>query len=145
MLQPQFTEKAKEYSHGWAGLLSIIPELVQECECWGKFNPLEWRNLLFSQPQFADKCNWTEMKANNYDEYDEDEYDDFEYWKAEYGEDYSEDWRNLLLQHPQLAEYFTDTLWDGLSQKDWDELEAKHPGVFEEKHTLSTLRKLAED
>lgn len=83
------------------------------------------------------------MRANNYDEYDEDEYDDFEDWKAECGEDYSEDWKELLFEHPQLAEYFTDTLWNGFSEEQWKILEALHPGVFEEKHTLSTLRKLA--
>ena len=83
------------------------------------------------------------MRANNYDEYDEDEYDDFEYWKEECGVDYSEDWKNLLLEHPKLAEYFTDTLWDGFSQEQWKILEALHPGVFEEKRMLSTLRKLA--
>lgn len=170
-VQPQFAEKAKEYSHGWVGLLSIKPELANECECWKKFGSFDWCNLLSAQPQFADKCtkykgweefgsanwsklltaqpqfadkcNWTEMRANNYDEYDEDEYDDFEYWKAECGKDYSEGWKNLLLEHPRLAEYFTETLWDGFPSWQWDELEAKHPGVFEDKHMLSTLRKLA--
>ena len=75
----------------------------------------------------------------------EDEYEDFEYWKEECGVDYSEDWKNLLLKQPQLAEYFTNELWDGFSQKQWAKLEAKHPGVFEDKHMLSTLRKLARD
>ena len=192
--QSQFIEKAKEYLYGWAGLLSIKPELANECKCWGKFNSLDcgillssqpqlwiycpeasvkkieedpnkaeeckcwdwidsenWSNLLSSQPQFANKCNWIEMRANNYDEYYDEYYDDFEDygdddfedWKAECGEDYSEDWKNLLLKQPQLAEYFTAVLWDGFSQEQWNELEAKHPGVFEDKHMLSTLRKLA--
>ena len=85
------------------------------------------------------------MRANNYDKYDEDEYEDFEDWKAECGEDYSEDWKNLLLKQPQLSEYFTDALWDGFSNEQWSELEAKHPNVFEEIHMLSNHRKLAKD
>ena len=113
---------------------------------WSKLETVDWVDLLSSQPQFANKCNWTEMRANNYDEYyDEFGDDDFEDWKAECGEDYSEDWKNLLLKQPQLAEYFTNELWDEFSQKQWEELESKHPGVFEDKHMLSTLRKLAED
>ena len=84
------------------------------------------------------------MRADNYDEYNECTYcEDFEYWKEEYGEDYSEGLKNLLLKQPQLAEYFTDVLWDEFSQEQWAELEAQHSGVFEDKHMLSTLRKLA--
>ena len=67
------------------------------------------------------------MRANNYDEYDEDEYKDFEYWKKEYGIDYSEDWSNLLLRHPQLAEYFTNALWDEFSPVEWTELLKAQP------------------
>lgn len=74
------------------------------------------------------------MRANDFDE-----------WKEKYGEGYSRGWKNLLLKQPQLAEYFTDVLWDGFSQENWRALKAKHPGVFEDKHMLSTLRKLAED
>ena len=93
--QPQFTEKAKEFEAGWVGLLSIKPELANECECWEKFRFWDWSNLLKSQPQFADKC--------------------------------------------------PDKIYDQFSQEQWAELEAQHPNVFEEKHSLSTLRKLARD
>ena len=117
---------------------------------WDEIDPWEWCNLLSVQPQFADKCDWSGMWANNYEYYYEcyvydDEYEDFEDWEEECGEDYSEDWKKLLLKQPQLAEYFTAVLWDGFSQEQWNELEAKHPGVFEDKHMLSTLRKIAKD
>lgn len=141
--QPQFIEKAKEYSRGWVAILQLNPKLAEQCDKWNEFDSWGWCELLSIHPQFADKCNWTEMRADNYDEYDEDEYDDFEYWEEECGEDYSEGWKNLLLKHPRLAEYFTEGLWDEFSQKQWAKLESKHPGVFEDKHMLSTLRKLA--
>ena len=163
---PKFIEKAKEYSHGWVGLLSIKPELANECECWEEFHPWEWYELLKAQPQFADKC--TEYKG----------------WEKFYPDDWSfllesqpqlwiycpgasvneikkdptnakeckcwdwfsaEDGMILLTQYPQFADKCPDKMYDGFSQEQWAELEAKHPGVFEDRHMLSTLRKLAED
>ena len=146
---------------GWSNLLKSQPQLwvyspqesvkkikedpnkAEECKCWDRIDSENWSHLLSSQPQFANKCNWSKMRANNYDEYDEDEDGDFDDWEEECGEDYSEDWKNLLLEHPRLAEYFTDTLWDGFSQKQWAKLESKYPEIFKDKHMLSTLRKLA--
>ena len=133
-------------SWDWRILLSAQPQFADKCteyKGWEKFDSYDWSNLLSAQPQFANKCNWSKMRANNYDEYEDYGDDDFEDWKEECGEYYSEDWKNLLLKQPQLAEYFTNELWDEFSQEQWAKLEAKHPGVFEEKHTLSTLRKLA--
>ena len=154
--QPQFADKCTKYN-GWKKIypldrLKLIesqpqlwiyypeksikkikedPTKAKECKCWERFHSRDCSELLSIHPQFADKCNWTEMRANNYDEYDEDEYKDFEYWKAECGEDYSENWKNLLLQHPQLAEYFTDALWDEFSQEQWTKLLKSQPQFTE--------------
>ena len=83
--QPQFAEKAKEYSHGWVGLLSIKPELANECEYWEKFGSWNWCDLLSAQPQFADKC--TKYKG----------------WEK-FG---SANWSDLLKAQPQFADKCT--------------------------------------
>lgn len=78
----------------------------------------EWCEILSIHPSLADKCK----KWRWFD---------------------SDDWRNLLKAQPKFADKCTDKIYDQFSQKNWAELEAKHPGVFEDKHMLSTLRKLA--
>ena len=65
--QPHFIDKAKEYSHGWAGILAIKPELAKECKCWKEFDSWKWCNLLRSQPQLADKCKkWNKTDSENW-------------------------------------------------------------------------------
>ena len=147
--QPQFTEKAKEYSHGWAGLLSIKPELANECECWEKFYSWQWSGLLETQPQFADKCTeyngWKEFDSDDWSEllsvqpHFADKCTEYKGWE----EFDSSDWRNLLKAQPQFADKCPDKIYDEFSQEQWAELEAKHPEIFKDKHMLSTLRKLA--
>ena len=95
---PKFIEKAKEYSHGWVGLLSIKPELANECECWENFDSWDWSNLLKSQPQFADKC--TEYNGWN-------ELNEFDSWN----------WCNLLKSQPQFADKCDK--WNEFTLKDW--------------------------
>ena len=49
----------------------------------------------------------------------------------------------LGLDQPQFADKCPNKIYDQFSQGEWAKLEAQHPGVFEDKHMLSTLRKLA--
>ena len=243
---PKFIEKAKEYSHGWVGLLSIKPELKQECGYWRKFNSSDWSELLSAQSQFADKCT----EYNGWKEFDSDDWrillsvqpqfadkcTEYKGWEKFYSSDWNllkaqpqfwiycpeesahkikedpnkakeckclnkishaewckilsihpsladkckkwrwfdsadwrdllssqpqfadkcseyngwkkfryRDWSNLLSSQPQFADKCPDKMYDEFSQEEWAELEAQHPNVFEEKHSLSTLRKLARD
>ena len=74
--------------------------------------------LTIGATQFADKC----YKWETFDYYD---------------------WSPLLSSQPQFADKCPDKIYDQFSEENWRALEAKHPGVFEDKHMLSTLRKLA--
>lgn len=168
--QPQFVNKANDYCcwckfgfKEWYGLLlaqpqfwiycpsewvkKIIenPERASECKLWDWFSSLDWAKLLLIHPQFVDKCDWSKLKANNDDEYPLRKIgDDYNEWKRVNGRNYSNAWKKLLLSQPQFVEYFTDNLWDGFSQEQWDELEATNPEVYSSKRMLSNLRKLAE-
>ena len=46
---------------------------------------------------------------------------------------------------PQFADKCTDKIYDEFSQGTWEELEAKHPGVFEEKRSFFKSRMLRKD
>ena len=87
---------------------------------WDEFDSDDWVELLSEQPQFDNKCN----KWERFDSFD---------------------WSDLLSAQPQFADKCPDKMYDQFIQADWDKLEAKHPGVFEGIHMLSTLRKLAGD
>ena len=130
--QPHFIDKAKEYSHGWAGILAIKPELAKECKCWRKFDSLDWVNLLRYQPQFADKC--TEYNGWN-------ELNEFDSWNwchllksqpqfadkcDKWNEFTLKDWRGLLFEHPQLADKCKK--WDKTDSENWCELIRKLKG-----------------
>ena len=141
--QPQFVDKCTEYkgwgkfrSRDWSDLLKSQPQFwiycpeesahkikedpnkAKECKCLNKISHAEWCKILSIHPSLADKCKkWR--------------------WF------YSSDWSYLLKSQPQFADKCPDKMYDEFSQEEWAELEAQHPNVFEEKHSLSTLRKLA--
>ena len=164
--QPQFIEKAKEYSSGWVAILQSKQELAKQCDKWNEFNSYEWSKLLTAQPQFADKCDrWNEFPSHHWSDLlsaqpqfiekakefasgwnaillsnpelaDQcDKWNEFEFWE----------WYDLLSYQPQFADKCPNKKYDKFTQEQWEELEAKHPGVFKEKHMSSTLRKLAKD
>ena len=129
----------KEKIWNWCNLLKIQPQLADKCLLWEYFDIEDWGYLLDIAPSFLEKakeCNygWTAILKSNILPPNECQWDKISY---------SNDLIELLFARPQLTEYFTDVLWDRLSQEDWEVLEAQHPGVFEEKHMLSALRKLA--
>lgn len=107
----------------WEDILSIRPEFSDKCNKWGWITPEALSSILSAQPQFADKC--TKCKG----------------WEK-FG---SANWLDLLKAQPQFADKCPDKIYDQFSEENWRALEAKHPGVFEDKHMLSTLRKLARD
>ena len=162
--QPQFADKCTEYkgwekfdSSDWSHLLSAQPQLwiycpeesvnkikkdptnANGCKCWDWFKPSDWSHLLSSQPQFTEKVKEFEAGWVGLLQIKPELANECECWeKFDF-----DDWSELLYSQPQFADKCTDKMYDQFSQKNWAELEAKHPGVFEEKHMLSTLRKLA--
>ena len=93
--------------------------LAQQCKCWDWFNRSHWTSLLSAYPQFADKCTiWN----------------DFTSWE----------WVRILLKQPQFADKCPASAFDEFTQCDWDNLEKKHPFVFEKQRLLSSLRKIAD-
>jgi len=56
-MQPQFSEKAKEYPWGWVAVIWLKPELASECKILTDFIGNHWRVLLYHRPQLVDKCD----------------------------------------------------------------------------------------
>ena len=118
--QPHFIDKAKGYSHGWAGLLAIKPDLAQECRCWKEFDSLDWVDLLRFQPQFANKCNkWEAFDGWNWRDLLKsqpqfvDKYNKYDGWEKMD----SENWCKLLKSQPQFQVYAVNHSPDSLVQK----------------------------
>ena len=105
--------------YDWCLILKHQPRLAGMCRAWGSFLKWQWFELLYAQPQFADRCGnyggWLEFDPC--------------------------DWRDLLAKHPQFADNCPDRIYDQLSHADWEILEAADP-VFTDKHILSSLRKI---
>ena len=87
---------------------------------------------MLHQPRFILNCDWNYIidELSDLEDSDQDE------------DDVVECWSDILWYNPKLLEFFPEEVLDLLSFEQWSELEAKHPGVFEEKHMLSSLRKL---
>ena len=107
--QPQFLEKAKEYTKGWIALLIKNPEIESECGKWEEFYTQDWRDLLRKQPQFADKYDkWEEFSVLN--------------------------WKTLLLAQPQFVNNCPDTIYDEFSPADWKIFEYIIPESIKERY-----------
>ena len=116
----------------WVRILSEYPLLADKCDLWQYFDSHNWNSLLLTQPRFILNCDWNYIIEELSDLEDSDQDKD----------DIAECWSDILWYNPKLLEFFPEEVLDLLSFEQWSELEAKHPGVFEEKHMLSSLRKL---
>lgn len=130
----------------WESLNKIQSDisLAQQCKCWDWFNRSHWTSLLLAYPQFADKCNkwdhfnsscWSQLLPKQPQFADKCTiWNDFTSWE----------WVRILLEQPQFADKCPASAFDEFTQCDWDDLEKKHPFVFEKQRLLSSLRKIAD-
>ena len=120
-LADAFDEKqiwTKLSATSWSHLLIYAPKYASKCKKWKEMKIDEWICLLSRQPQFSDKCK------------------KFKSFKVK-------DWFELFKSRPEFVNLCPDDIYDKFSKGHWTYLEKKYSSIFEDKHMLSTLRKLA--
>ena len=134
--QPQFADKCDKWDEfdglDWRFLLSWHSQLATKCN-WDKLNNYHfsdpwkradfWVAFLKDQPQFSDKCDWSNFESEAWIEILKslpqladkcDKWDKFRTW----------DWSSLLCHQPQFVERFDLSRFGGW---EWSEVLAKQP------------------
>ena len=94
----------RDFDYDFCDVLSVQPQLFDKVICsYDEFDGWSWSELLRSQPQFSDRCDWAKLSGRDWSKLlgSQPQFSDRCDWAKLNGDD----WSNLLRSQPQFAEY----------------------------------------